>query len=191
MAKISWRPGTQIYPLPAVIVTCGDSPENWNMLTIAWTGTICSDPAMCFISVRPERFSYPLIVKNMEFTINLTTVEMARATDWAGVRSGKDFNKWKETGLTPIPGEKTSSPTIAESPLSIECKVKSITRLGTHDMFIAEVVNVRADDRFLDPETGRFSLEDAHLLAYSHGIYHELGEAIGKFGFSVKKNKGK
>lgn len=191
MAKISWRPGTQIYPLPAVIVTCGDSPENWNMLTVAWTGTICSDPAMCFISVRPERFSYPLIVRNMEFTINLTTVDMAHATDWVGVRSGRDYDKWKETGLTPIPGEKTSSPTIAESPLSIECKVKSITRLGTHDMFVAEVVNVRADDRFLDPETGRFSLEDARLIAYSHGIYHELGEATGKFGFSVKKDKGK
>ena len=104
MSKISWRPGTQIYPLPAVLVTCGDKPENWNMLTVAWTGTICSDPAMCYVSVRPERASYPLIKENMEFTINLTTVEMARATDWAGVRSGRDYNKWKETGLTPLPG---------------------------------------------------------------------------------------
>lgn len=189
MAKVSWRPGTQIYPLPAVIVTCGDSPENWNMLTVAWTGTICSDPAMCFISVRPERFSYPLIIKNMEFTINLTTSEMARATDWVGVRSGKDYNKWKETGLTPIPGEKTMSPSIDESPLSIECKVKSVSRLGTHDMFIAEVVNVRADERFLDPLTGKFNLEEAHLLAYSHGTYHELGPVIGTFGFSVKKKQ--
>lgn len=189
MAKVAWRPGTQIYPLPAVLVTCGDSPENWNMLTVAWTGTICSDPAMCYISVRPERASYPLIVKNMEFTINLTTMDMANATDWAGVRSGRDFDKWKETGLTPIPGEKVSSPTIEQSPLSIECRVKSVTRLGSHDMFIAEVVNVRADDRFLDPDSGKFSLEDANLIAYSHGMYHELGKAIGKFGFSVKKNK--
>lgn len=188
MAKISWRPGTQIYPLPAVLVTCGDSPENWNMLTVAWTGTICSDPAMCYISVRPERASYPLIVKNMEFTINLTTVDMVHATDWAGVRSARDFNKWKETGLTPIPGEKVASPTILESPLSIECKVKSVTRLGTHDMFIAEVINVRADDRYLDSATGRFSLEDANLLAYSHGLYHSLGKVVGKFGFSVKKS---
>ncbi len=187
MSKTSWRPGTQIYPLPAVIVTCGNSPENWNMLTVAWTGTICSDPAMCYISVRPERFSYPLLIENMEFTINLTTKEMAHATDWVGVRSGRDYNKWEKTGLTPIPGEKVASPTIDESPLSIECRVKSVTHLGTHDMFVADVLNVRADDRYLDPETGKFSLEKANLLAYSHGFYHELGPIVGKFGFSVKK----
>lgn len=188
MSKISWRPGTQIYPLPAVIVTCGNSPENWNMLTISWTGTVCSDPAMCYISVRPERHSYPLIIENMEFTINLTTVDMVRATDWVGIRSGRDYNKWKQTGLTPIPGETVSSPTIEESPLSIECRVKAVTHLGTHDMFVAEVTNVRADDRWLDPETGKFKLEEAGLLAYSHGQYFALGEMIGKFGFSVKKN---
>lgn len=187
MAKVSWRPGTQIYPLPAVIVTCGNSRQNWNMLTVAWTGTICSDPAMCYISVRKERFSYPLLVTNMEFTINLTTVDMARATDWVGVRSGREYNKFKETGLTPIPGEMVASPTILESPLSIECKVKSIIHLGTHEMFIAEVINVLADDRYLDPETGKFRLEDANLLAYSHGQYFSLGEIIGTFGFSVKK----
>lgn len=188
MAKISWRPGTQIYPLPAVLVTCGDNPGNWTMLTVAWTGTICSDPAMCYISVRPERASYPLIVSNMEFTINLTTVAMARATDWAGVRSGRDYDKWTETGLTPLLGEKVASPTIEESPLSIECRVKTVTRLGSHDMFVAEVVNVRADDAYLDPASGRFMLEKADLLAYSHGFYHSLGQMIGKFGFSVKKN---
>ncbi len=189
MAKISWRPGTMIYPLPAVLVTCGSTPEDWNMLTVAWTGTICSDPAMCYISVRPERFSYPLIKKTMEFTINLTTADMARATDWAGVRSGADYDKWKETGLTPLPGEKVASPTIAESPLSIECRVKSIVALGTHDMFIAEVLNVRADDRYIDSETGRFSLESSGIMAYSHGHYFELGKLLGKFGFSVQKNK--
>ena len=188
MAKISWRPGTQIYPLPAVIVTCGDRRENWNMITIAWTGTICSDPPMCYISVRPERFSYPLLTRCMEFTINLTTEEMARATDWAGVRSGKDYNKWKETKLTPIEGEKVSSPTILESPLSIECRVKSIMHLGSHDMFMADVVNVRADTRYFD-EAGRFQLEKAQLIAYSHGHYFSLGEIIGKFGFSVQKPK--
>lgn len=186
MSKISWRPGTQIYPLPAVIVTCGNSPENWNMLTVAWTGTICSDPAMCYISVRPERASYPLIVENMEYTINLTTSKMAYATDWAGVRSGREYNKWKKTGLTPLEGETVKSPTIAESPLSIECRVKEIIKLGTHDMFISEVLNVRVDSDYMD-ESGKFNLEKAGLIAYSHGHYYKLGEIIGKFGFSVKK----
>lgn len=187
MSKVSWKPGTMIYPLPAVIVTCGATREEWNMLTVAWTGTICTDPAMCYISVRPERYSYPIIKKQMEFTINLTTIDMAHATDWCGVRSGKDFDKWKETGLTPIPGEKVSSPTIEQSPLAIECRVKSIVNLGSHDMFIAEVLNVRADDRFIDTETGKFSLEKSGIMAYCHGAYFELGELIGKFGFSVQK----
>lgn len=190
MSKISWRPGTQIYPLPAVIVTCGDNPDNWNMLTIAWTGTICSDPAMCYISVRPQRASYPLIVENREFTINLTTGKMARVTDWVGVKSGRDVNKWEATGLTPIAGEKVKSPTILESPLSIECKVKEIIKLGTHDMFLSEVVNVRADSRYME-DTGKFDLEKAGLLAYSHGHYFELGKLIGKFGFSVQSAKSK
>lgn len=187
MSKISWRPGTMIYPLPAVLVTCGDKPDNWSMLTVAWTGTICSDPAMCYISIRPERACYPLIVKNMEYTINLTVSDMARATDWAGVRSTRDYDKWKETGLTPIPGEKVKSPTIEQSPLSIECRVKEIVRLGSHDMFISEVLNVRADDRLIDKESGRFMLEKSGLMAYSHGFYYELGKMIGRFGFSVKK----
>ncbi|WP_301746467.1 flavin reductase family protein, partial [uncultured Duncaniella sp.] len=176
MAKVSWRPGTMVYPLPAALVTCGADREEWNMLTVAWTGTICSDPAMCYISVRPERHSYPIIRDRMEFTINLTTADMAKATDWAGVRSGKNYDKWKETGLTPIPGEKVASPTIEESPLSIECRVKSIVSLGSHDMFIAEVLNVRADDKYIDPETGRFSLESSGIMAYSHGNYYELGK---------------
>ena len=189
MAKVSWKPGTMIYPLPAVLVTCGATPEEWNMLTVAWVGTICSDPAMCYVSVRPERASFPLIEKNMEFTINLTTRDMAHATDWAGVRSGKDYDKWKETKLTPIPGEKVLSPTIEESPLSIECRVKSIQHLGSHAMFIADVLNVRADDKYIDSETGRFDLAKANPIAYSHGFYYELGEMIGRFGFSVQKNK--
>lgn len=186
MTKVSWRPGTQIYPLPAVIVTCGDKPENWNMLTIAWVGTICSDPAMCYISVRPERFSYPLLMENMEYTINLTTEKMAFATDWVGVRSGKDNNKWEITGLTPLPGEKVASPTILESPLSIECRVKEVIHLGTHDMLISEVLNVRVDSDLMD-ETGKFNLEKAGLIAYSHGHYYSLGQIIGRFGFSVRK----
>ena len=186
MTKISWKPGTQIYPLPAVIVTCGNSPQNWNMLTIAWTGTLCSDPAMCYISVRPERASYRLIVENMEYTINLTTKNLAFVTDWIGVRSGEKYNKWKETGLTPIPGEKVTSPTILESPLSIECRVKEIIKLGTHDMFISDVLNVRVDSQYFD-ESGKFDLEKAGLIAYAHGHYYALGKMIGKFGFSVKK----
>lgn len=189
MSKTNWKPGTMIYPLPAVIVTCGSRPEEWNMLTIAWTGTICTDPAMCYISVRKERYSYPILKENMEFTINLTTAGMARATDWVGVRSGRDYDKWEDTGLTPIPGEMVKSPTIEQSPVSIECRVKSVMSLGSHDMFIADVVNVRADDRFLDPATGRFELEKADLLVYSHGLYHSLGDIIGKFGFSVQKKK--
>ena len=185
--KESWKPGTMIYPLPAVLVTCGASPEEWNMLTVAWTGTICTDPAMCYISVRPERASYPILEKCMEFTINLTTADMARATDWAGVRSGRDYDKWKETGLTPVPGEKVKSPSIAESPISIECRVKRIERLGSHSMFIAEVLGVRADSRWIDPATGRLDLDKAGLITYSHGFYHELGPAIGGFGFTVRK----
>lgn len=187
--KQSWRPGTMIYPLPAVLVTCGSVPERYNMLTVAWTGTICSDPAMCYISVRTSRHSYDIIKEEMEFTINLTTSDMARATDWAGVRSGRDYDKWKETGLTLMKGEKVGCPYIDESPLSIECRVKEIMHLGTHDMFIAEVVNVLADESLIDAESGAFDLAKAGLMAYSHGAYYELGRRIGKFGWSVKKNK--
>ncbi len=159
------------------------------MITVAWVGTICSDPAMCYISVRPERYSHALLMKNMEFTLNLTTVDMARATDWAGVRSGRDFDKWTETGLHPLPGEMVKSPTIEESPISIECRVKSVTHLGSHDMFIADVLNVRADSRFLNPETGKLELERAGMLVYSHGQYFAMGDLLGHFGYSVRKKK--
>ncbi len=187
MSKITWKAGTMVYPAPAAIITCGDSPQNWNMLTVAWTGTICTNPAMLYISVRPERYSYPLLVKNMEFTMNLTTSFMARATDWVGVRSGKDYDKWKETGLTPEPGEMVKSPSIKESPLSIECRIKEIIRLGSHDMMLAEVLCLRADERYIDSSTGAFSLKDAGLIAYAHGGYYALGELLGTFGFSVRK----
>lgn len=178
-----------IYPLPAVIVTVGATPEEWNPITVAWTGTICSDPAMCYISVRKERYSFDILMRNMEFTINLTTADMARATDWIGVRSGRDHDKWKESGLTPIAGVCVASPTIEESPLSIECRVKSATDLGTHTMFIADVLNVRADTRWMDPETGKFSLDKSGIMAYCHGHYFRLGEMLGNFGFSVRKTK--
>lgn len=187
MAKQSWKPGTMIYPVPAILVTCGSSVDDSNMITVAWTGTICSDPPMCYISVRKSRHSYDIIKQNMEFTLNLTTEAMAHATDWAGVRSGKDYNKWKETGLTPVKGEKVSCPYIEESPLSIECRVKEVISLGTHDMFIADVVNILADESLIDSETGAFHLSKAHLIAYSHGAYYKLGEEIGRFGWTVKK----
>lgn len=187
--KHHWRPGTMIYPLPAVLVSCGATPEEYNVLTVAWTGTICSDPAMCYISVRKERHSYEILCKNREFVINLTTKELAFATDWCGVRSGKNFRKFEEMHLTPGESKIVKAPIIQEAPLSIECKVKEIVPLGSHDMFVAEVVNVQADDRFLDPETGKFDMEKAGLLVYAHGGYYGLGEKIGKFGWSVEKKK--
>lgn len=186
--KKEWKPGTMIYPLPAVLVTCGDM-EKSNMLTVAWTGTICSDPPMCYISVRPSRYSHAILKEKMEFTLNLTTEKMAYATDWAGVRSGKDYDKWEVLKLTPEKGVKVACPSIAESPLSIECKVKDIISLGTHDMFIADVLGVFADENLMNPETGRFNLEEAGLMTYSHGGYYKLGEFLGKFGFSVQKKR--
>jgi flavin reductase (DIM6/NTAB) family NADH-FMN oxidoreductase RutF len=144
---------------------------------------------MCYISVRPERHSYDIIKRNMAFVINLTNEDMARATDWAGVRSGKDYDKFKETGLTPLKADMVDAPIVAESPLSIECRVKEIVPLGSLDMFIAEVVNVQADERFIDADTGEFQLDKAKLMAYSHGHYYALGEEIGHFGWSVRKKK--
>lgn len=189
--KHNWKPGTMIYPLPAVLVSCGSSPDEYNVFTVAWTGTICTNPPMCYISVRPERHSYTLLRKNMEFVINLTTEELAFATDWCGVRSGKDYHKFEEMKLTPGKSEMIAAPIIEEAPVCIECKVKEIVSLGSHDMFIAEVVNVQADDRFLDADTGKFELEQAHPLVYLHGGYFGLGERIGKFGWSVQKKERK
>jgi flavin reductase (DIM6/NTAB) family NADH-FMN oxidoreductase RutF len=191
MSKQSWKPGTLIYPLPAVLVTCGTTPEEYNMLTIAWTGTICTEPPMCYISVRKERHSYDIIRRTGEFVINLTTEEMARATDWCGVRSGRNEDKWKATGLTPMANPHVSAPIIAESPLSICCRVREVKELGSHDMFIADVVGVEADDRYIDPETGKFSLDKANPIVYSHGEYYTLGNLIGHFGWSVRKKTTK
>ena len=187
--KQDWKPGTMIYPLPAVLVSCGSIPEEYNILTIAWTGTICTNPPMCYISVRPERHSYEILKRNMEFVINLTTKDMARATDWCGVRSGKNYNKFEEMHLTPGKSTVVNAPLIEESPLCIECRVKEIMSLGSHDMFIADVVNVRADDRNLNPETGKLELAEANPLVYVHGGYYELGEKIGKLGWSVEKKR--
>ncbi len=189
MGKVVWKPGTMIYPLPAVMVSCGSEPEEFNIITISWTGTICTDPAMCYISVRPGRHSYNIIRKYGEFVINLTTRELAFATDWCGVKSGRDFNKWKEMGLTPGPATKIKAPVINESPVNIECIVKEIKELGSHHMFISEVVAVNADDKYIDEKTGLFRLNDAVPICYSHGKYYETGPYAGKFGFSVEKKK--
>jgi len=185
--KVDFKPGTMIYPLPAAIVSCGSSPEEYGLITVSWVGTICSDPPMCYISVRPSRHSHAILTKNMEFVINLTTESMAFETDWIGVRSGKDYDKFSEMKLTPGKASIVNVPTIEESPLCIECRVREVTSLGSHDMFVADVVNVLADEKYLDKETGEFRLSDASLLAYSHGHYYGLGQEIGKFGWSVKK----
>lgn len=187
--KLHWKPGTMIYPLPAVMVSCGSEPSNYNIITIAWTGTVCTDPPMCYISVRPGRHSYQLIKESGEFVINLTTAELAHATDWCGVRSGKDYDKFKETGLTPRPGEHVAAPIIVEAPVNIECKVKDIQEIGVHHMFLAEVVHIQASSKYFNPGTDKFELSGAHPLTYIHGSYYEMGSRIGKFGFSVEKKK--
>jgi flavin reductase (DIM6/NTAB) family NADH-FMN oxidoreductase RutF len=187
--KQDWRPGTLIYPVPAVMVSCGNDESEYNIMTVAWTGTICSDPVLCYISVRPERHSYPIIKRTGEFVINLTTEALAFATDWCGVRSGKDYNKFQEMKLTPGKSHCVKAPYIEESPLCLECRVREILPLGTHDMFIAEVVNVLADDAYIDSVTGAFDMKKAGLLELVHGKYYGLGELIGKFGWSVQKKK--
>jgi flavin reductase (DIM6/NTAB) family NADH-FMN oxidoreductase RutF len=185
MGKISWKPGTMVYPLPAVMISCG-TMEKSNIITVAWTGTICTDPAMTYISIRPERYSYDLIKESGEFVINLTTVDLAFATDWCGVKSGRDVDKFKEAKLTKEKAQFVSCPIIKESPINIECKVVEIKELGSHHMFIAKVLGVNADEEYMD-ENGRFAFEKCNPICYSHGQYYSLGENIGKFGFSVKK----
>jgi flavin reductase (DIM6/NTAB) family NADH-FMN oxidoreductase RutF len=189
MSKLLWKPGTMIYPLPSVMVSCGSKPDEYNILTISWTGTICSDPAMCYISVRPGRYSYNIIKRNGEFVINLTTKSLSFATDWCGVKSGKEHNKFAEMGLTPVPASKVKAPLIKESPVNIECIVKEIKELGSHHMFISEVVAVNADEKYFDAKTGLFKLNDAEPICYSHGKYYETGQFIGKFGYSVEKKR--
>ena len=184
--KQSWKPGTMIYPLPAVLVSCGDGDEQ-NLFTVAWTGTACTNPPMCYISVRPERHSYDIIKRTGEFVINLTTTSLARATDWCGVRSGRDYDKFAEMGLTPIPSAVVGAPAVEESPISIECRVRQIIPLGSHDMFLADVVNVLVDEKWITPETGRLELERAEPIVYSHGEYFSLGKMLGHFGWSVRK----
>lgn len=185
--KQDWKPGTMIYPLPAAMISCGSHPQEYNIFTASWVGTICTNPPMCYVSIRPERHSHGIVKRNMEFVINITTEELARVTDWCGVKSGREFNKFEETGLTAGTSSIVQAPYIEESPLCIECRVREILSLGSHDMFIADVVNVKADEQFIDPDTNKFRLEDAKPLAYSHGQYYGLGEHLGHFGWSVRK----
>ncbi len=186
MSKQSWKPGNMLYPLPVVMVSCNRKGEKPDIVTVAWTGTICSDPAMVSISVRPERYSHDIIEETGEFVINLVTKDLTYATDYCGVRSGRDVDKFKEMNLTPLPSKMIDAVGIEESPVNIECKVVEVKKLGSHDMFIAEVVNVTVDDRYMD-ENNKFNLNDSDLVAYSHGEYFTLGEKIGTFGYSVRK----
>lgn len=191
MSKQIWKPGNMVYPLPAVMVSVGDKEGNTNILTIAWTGTICTNPAMVYISVRPERYSYQMIRETEEFVINLTTESLVKATDFCGVRSGRDVDKWKEMNLHPEKASKLQyAPMIAESPVNIECKVVEVKELGSHHMFLAEVQAVHADEAYLN-ENHKFELNQTGLLAYSHGEYLGLGKKLGTFGYSVKKKNGK
>ena len=187
--KQVWKPGNMLYPLPAVMVSCADKEGNSNILTIAWAGTVCTNPPMVSISVRPERYSYPMIHETGEFVINLTTEKLVRATDLCGVKSGRDTDKWKEAKLTPIPGNQVKVPLIKESPVNLECRVRQEIPLGSHTMFIADVVNVLVDEEYINLETGKLELERADMIAYSHGEYFRLGKAIGHFGWSVRKKK--
>lgn len=185
MSKQIWKPGTMVYPLPAVMISCG-TMEKANIITVAWTGTICTNPAMTYISIRPERYSYDLIRNTGEFVMNLTTEALAYATDWAGVKSGREYDKFQQLGLTKEPASWVQCPMIQESPVNIECKVMEIKELGSHHLFLSEVLAVHATDELMD-ENGKFCLEKANLLTYSHGKYFSLGKELGKFGFSVQK----
>lgn len=191
MGKQIWKPGNMLYPLPAVMVSAGDKEGNTNIITVAWTGTVCTNPAMVYISVKPERYSYRMIRDTKEFVINLTTERLAYATDYCGVRSGRDVDKWKEMKLHQ---ERASTlqyaPLIMESPVNIECKVSEVNELGSHHMFLAEVTAVHVDEAYMD-EKNKFELNKTGLLAYSHGEYLSIGKKIGTFGYSVKKKANK
>jgi len=189
MGKVTWKPGTFEYPIPAAMVSCG-TMEKSNIITVAWTGVINTNPAMVYISVRPERYSYEIIKKTEEFVINLTNEDLAFATDWCGVKSGKDVNKFEMMKLTKQKANFVNCPMIEEAPVSIECKVKEIKKLGSHDMFIAEVLAVNADEKYFDKD-GAFDISKCNLIAYANGGYYALGKKVGKFGFSVQKKKKK
>ena len=190
MAKQLWKPGNMIYPLPAVMVSVTDGEGHDNIITVAWTGTVCTNPAMAYISVRPSRYSYDMIRKTGEFVINLTTEKLAYATDFCGVRSGRDVDKFRKLNLTKEKAQFVSAPMIGEAPVSTECRVREVKELGSHDMFLADVLAVHADEAYMD-KNNRFRLNDAGLLVYSHGEYLAGGRKVGTFGYSVKKKQQK
>lgn len=187
MGKQNWKPGNMLYPVPAVMVSCQKPGEKPNIITVAWAGTVCSSPTMVSISVRRERYSYDILKESGEFVINLVTKELTRAADYCGVRSGRDVDKYREMHLTELPSQTVKAPGITESPVNIECRITQVIPLGSHDMFLAEVVNVTIEDKYMD-ENGKFVLNRAGLTAYSHGEYFELGRKIGSFGYSVRKS---
>ena len=186
--KEIWKPGTLLYPLPVAMVSCGTCEDGYNIITISWTATICSEPAMLSISVRPMRHSYEILKKRKEFVLNLATEKLAYAADFCGVKSGRDIDKFKQLNLTPVKASKVEAPLIKESPLNIECQVVEIKKLGSHDMFISKVVAINADKRLID-EAGAFRMDKAGIVAFCHGRYYCLGKQIGRFGFSVMKKK--
>lgn len=190
MAKQNFKPGNMLYPLPVVMVSVADKEGNHNIITVAWAGTVCSTPPMVSVSVRPERFSHHMIMETGEFVINLTTKDLAFATDYCGVKSGRDMDKFKEMHLTPVKADIVCAPLILESPVNIECKVTEVKKLGTHDMFLAEVVAVHADEKYMD-EKKRFDLTKAEPIVYSHGAYLLTGKEIGTFGYSVRRAQKK
>lgn len=186
--KAVWRGGNMLYPAPVVMVSCCRPGGKPNIITVAWAGTVCSDPAMLSISVRKERYSYDIIRDTGEFVVNLVNRDLVRAADYCGVKSGREADKFRDMKLTVLPSQKVSAPGIGESPLNLECRVKQVIPLGSHDMFLAEVVSVTADEKYMDGK-GTFHLNDSGLAAYSHGTYFELGKKLGTFGFSVKKGR--
>ena len=188
MAKQEWKPGNMLYPLPAVMVSCADREGNSNIITVAWAGTVCSTPPMVSISVRPDRHSWHMIRESGEFVVNLTTEKLTRATDLCGVKSGRDTDKWKLAHLTPIPARRVSAPLIKESPVNLEGVVKQTLELGSHTMFVGEVVSVSVDEAYMDGQN-RFHLEAAKPVCYSHGRYYALGRELGSFGFSVARKQ--
>ena len=190
MGKIDFKPGNMLYPLPAVLVTVRDAEGKDNMLTIAWVGTVCTNPPMLYISVRPERDSWRALKETGVFAVNLTTAPMVKAVDYCGVRSGRDVDKFRETGLRKQEAVKIAVPVLTDSPVNIECRVREILELGSHHMFLADVVHVTVDDRYMD-DRGTFHLEQAEPLVYSHGTYFDVGNVLGTFGYSVRKKKRK
>ena len=190
MAKEIWKPGNMLYPLPVVMVSMADRNGKYNIITIAWAGTVCTDPPMVSISVRPERYSYPILRETGEFVVNLTTRDLVFAADYCGVKSGRETDKFKELGLTPAGASCVGAPLIGESPVNLECRVKQVIPLGSHDMFLAEVAAVHAEDRFMDQQR-KFHLEQAEPVVYSHGAYLLCGEQLGTFGYSVRRKAEK